>query len=84
KTEHEATSQHNVVYKALAHARMVAAGLAQAAPTSYGVADPSGVGNLDESQPTANTDPNALLDFDLDKPRQFSLDEFHNHIRYLQ
>lgn len=84
KTEHEATSQHNVVYKALAHARMVAAGLAQPAPTAYGAADPSGNGNLDESQPTAGTPPEALLDFDLDKPRQFSLDEFHNHIRYLQ
>lgn len=84
KTEHEATSQHNVVYKALAHARMVAAGLAMPAPMAFGVPDPNPDGVLDESQPAAGKTLDALADFDLDKPRKFSLDEFYNHIRFLQ
>ena len=41
KTEFEATSQHNIIYKALTHARMVAAGLIENAPSSYGVAAPA-------------------------------------------
>lgn len=84
KTEHEATSQHNVVYKALAHARMVEAGLAIPAPDAFAVNDPNPAGALDESQPAEGKTTDDLADFDLDKPRQFSLDEFYNHIRYLQ
>lgn len=84
KTEHEATSQHNIVYKALAHARMVSAGLAKPAPAALSVSDPNPGGTLDESQPVEGKTAADLADFDLDKPRQFSLDEFYNHIRYLQ
>jgi hypothetical protein len=84
KTEHEATSQHNIVYKALAHARMVAAGLAKSAPTAFGVPDPNPAGALDEPVPVAGKTLDELADFDLDKPRKFSLDEFYNHIRFLQ
>jgi hypothetical protein len=84
KTEHEATSQHNVVYKALAHARMVAAGLAVPAPTAFGVPNPNPDGALDESKPVSGKTPEDLADFDLDKPRRFCLEEFYNHIRFLQ
>ena len=42
KTEFEATSQHNIIYKALTHARMVAAGLVDPAPTETGTQAPVG------------------------------------------
>ena len=41
KTEEEATSQNNIVYKALTYARMVAADLVDAAPTNYGGPSPT-------------------------------------------
>lgn len=84
KTEFEATSQHNIVYKALTHARMVAAGLVDAAPTSYGGQAPADGGPLDEPRPAAGVASSALAEFDRDKPRPFSLDEFINHIMYVQ
>lgn len=83
KTEFEATSQHNIVYKALTHARMVAAGLVHAAPTAYGAAAPADGLGLDEPRPLA--DKSELVgQFDRDKPRPFSLVEFENHILYSQ
>lgn len=61
KTEFEATSQHNVVYKALTHARMVAANLVEPAPSAYGVPPPPGAGSLDESRPRPGVDPATLV-----------------------
>lgn len=84
KTEHEATSQHNVVYKALTHARMVAAGLVHAAPTAYGRNDPADGLALDEPRPLTPEKAAGIAEFDRDKPRPFSLDEFWNHIAYAQ
>lgn len=76
KTEAEATSQNNIVYKALKHARMVNAGIVQALP-----ADPLG------DQPpvlcAGKTDAN-ISGFDRDKPSKFSLDEFVKHIDKVQ
>lgn len=83
KTEFEATSQHNIVYKALTHARMVAAGLIEGAPTSYGGAAPTDGIGLDEPRPLAGM-AEMVGKFDRDKPRPFSLTEFENHILYAQ
>lgn len=84
KTEHEATSQNNVIYKALTHARMVASGLVEPAPTSYGVMIPSDGGDPDSPRPKSGVKMEQLINFDRDKPRCFSLDEVKNHIEFLQ
>jgi uncharacterized protein len=83
KTEFEATSQHNIVYKALTHSRMVAAGLIHPAPAAYGGAEPGDGLALDEPRPLAGM-AELVGRFDRDKPRPFSLVEFENHILYAQ
>lgn len=84
KTEFEATSQNNVIYKALTYARLVAAGLVEPSPTSYGGAAPQDGGNPDDPRPKAGVEAQTIVAFDRDKPRPFSLDELINHITYLQ
>ena len=84
KTEHEATSQHNVIYKALTHARMEAAGLVDKAPTGYGGPIPADGGAPDVPRPKAGTTQADLDAFDRDKPRPFKIVELVNHIVYLQ
>lgn len=84
KTEFEATSQNNVIYKALSYARLVAAGLVDPSPTDYGGAAPTDGGNPDDPRPKAGVNVQAIVEFDRDKPRPFSLDELVNHITYLQ
>lgn len=83
KTEQEATSQNNVIYKALTHARMVAAQLVDPAPVAFTppVADGQ---EPDVPRPSQGVTQAQLDGFDSDKPRPFSLDEFFNHIRYRQ
>lgn len=84
KTEKEATSQNNIVYKAITYARMVAAELVDPSPTAYGGAAPTDGLEPDVPRPKAGVAPEKLTEFDHDKPRPFSLDEFHNHIVFLQ
>ena len=84
KTEEEATSQNNIIYKALAHARMVAAGLVIPAPTGYAINLPDDGLAPDEPRPMAGVSPDKITGFDRDKPRPFALDEFFNHIKFLQ
>jgi hypothetical protein len=84
KTEQEATSQNNIVYKAIAYARMVAAGLVDPSPTAYGGTVLMDGKEIDEPRPRAGIIEGQLLQFDRDKPRPFSLIEFYNHIMYLQ
>ncbi len=84
KTEDEATSQNNIVYKALTHARMVAAGLVDEAPSAYGGLAPTDGGSPDMPRPKAGINSEKLAEFDRDKPRPFSIREFVNHITYLQ
>jgi DNA helicase HerA-like ATPase len=84
KTEEEATSQNNIVYKALTHARMVAAKLVDPAPTAYGAPSPTDGLVPDEPRPKTGVTQEHITGFDRDKPRPFSLQEFHNHIVYLQ
>lgn len=83
KTEFEATSQHNIVYKALTHARMVAAGLIQPAPGQYGGPAPADGLGLDEARALPGHEVD-VAQFDRDKPRPFSLAEFERHIQYCQ
>ena len=79
KTEYEATTEHNIVYKALHHARLVHRGWIQQAQEWAG-------------QPASNTDPAAprpqkddcvpkIAEYDRDTPDPFSLKEFEEHIR---
>ncbi len=84
KTEQEATSQNNIVYKAITYARMVATGLVEPSPNDYGGPVPTDGGDHDAPQPKNGVTDEQLTQFDRDKPRPFSLDEFHNHIVYLQ
>jgi hypothetical protein len=84
KTEEEATSQNNIVYKALTYARMVAAGLVAPSPTAYGAPAPTDGGTPDQPRPKDGIDIARLVEFDRDKPRPFSLAEFVNHVTYLQ
>lgn len=84
KTEFEATSQHNIIYKALTHARMVAAGLVDPAPAETGTQAPQDGDEPDVPRPKAGIDQAELEEFDRDKPRPFSLVELVNHIIFLQ
>lgn len=83
KTERSATSQNNTVQKALAHARMVAAGILKPCPNDFG-ADLSHLTNFDDPDFCNGKDPADAQEFDIDKPRPFCLNEFENHIRYIQ
>ena len=84
KTEQEATSQHNILYKALTHARMVAAGLVVPAPASYSAPVPNDGRGLEEVRPAAGYSEADIAEFDRDKPRPFALTEFVNHITFVQ
>ncbi len=84
KTEQEATSQNNIVYKAITYARMVAAGLIDPSPTAHGGPAPTDGLDHDAPRPKEGVTFEQLIEFDHDKPRPFSLQEFYNHIFYLQ
>ena len=84
KTEQEATSQNNIVYKAITYARMVAANLVDPSPAAHGGAAPTDGMDHDAPRPKEGVTFEQLIEFDHDKPRPFSLQEFYNHIFYLQ
>lgn len=79
KTEFEATSQANVVYKALAHARLYTAGLVLSANDETRF---SGKDHPDLPKATNSNQANAIAiaTFDRDRPIPFDLDEFKAHI----
>ncbi|MDP1701379.1 MAG: ATP-binding protein [Aestuariivirga sp.] len=82
KTEFEATSQANTVYKALRHARLVFAGIIKPAAK-----DPSDT--LDGNSPQdpiylAGKSEKDVRDFDRDRPQPFSIVEFRRHIEWRQ
>jgi hypothetical protein len=79
KTEFEATSQANTVYKALAHARMVGAGLVRSAMGDIPIDLPAGQ-HPEQPMAVAGVNEDQLASFDRDKPRPFRLGEFHAHI----
>ncbi len=84
KTEREATSQNNIIYKALTYARMVAAGLIEPSPSEYGVEIPNDGSEPDSPRPKGGIKVERIVEFDRDKPRPFSLDEVRKHIEFLQ
>ncbi|EOI7870613.1 TPA: ATP-binding protein [Yersinia enterocolitica] len=84
KTEKEATSQNNIIYKALAHSRMVSVGLVPSAPKNYEWDVPNDGMSPDEPRPNNGRTIEEIMSFDSDKPIAFSLSEFENHIRYVQ
>lgn len=83
KTEFEATSQANVIYKALAHARMVEAGLCRSAllPIEEQIGQLGDRPHIDNAIPVTPEQADLIPAFDRDKPRPFKLSEFEAHIR---
>lgn len=82
KGEFEATSQANVVYKALSHARMFAAGLVLSADDPARTGD--GLGHPDQPRPAPGKTMEEIVQFDRDWPIPFDLDEFQKHIEVCQ
>jgi len=82
KTEFEATSQANTIYKALAHARMVSARLIEVAQEDVANA-PEGSHPQDPILKEGRTEAE-IADFDRDKPHPFSLEELKRHIEWRQ
>ncbi|CAL8474846.1 ATP-binding protein [Caballeronia sp. S22] len=76
KTEAEATSQNNIIYKALKHSRMVGAGIVK--PLREEVK-----GDQEEEYVDGKSAIDALA-FDRDKPVKFSIAEFRRHIDEVQ
>lgn len=76
KTPEEATSQNNIVYKALKHARMVGAGIVEPLPENV-------VGGY-ESNLCAGKTVEDVGSFNRDWPVFFSLNEFRRHIDEVQ
>lgn len=76
KTEHEATSQNNIIYEALSYARMVQSGVIDSLGDN-----PMGnqVPNLSQGKVEADRDC-----FDRDKPLPFRLTEMIRHINLVQ
>lgn len=81
KTEFEATSQANVVYKALSHARMRAADLVVAADDA---ARFETANHPDLPMPISDAKEAAIASFNRDRPLPFSLAEFEAHITECQ
>ena len=82
KTEIEATSQANTVYKALAHARMVAAGLIE--PAQEDIANTPPGSHPQDAIVRPGVPEQAIASFDRDRPTPFSLTEFRKHIEWRQ
>lgn len=76
KTEREATSQNNIIYRALSYARMVEAGILNPIEEN-----PNGeqIPELREGKTEQD-----ILSFDRDKPRPFKLSDFVFHIDKIQ
>ena len=79
KTEFEATSQANTVYKALTHARLVEAGLSLSAMGEIPVDLLEGK-HPEEPIPIPGGNAEQILSFDRDRPRPYKLAEFKAHI----
>ncbi|MCE7044659.1 ATP-binding protein [Dyadobacter sp. CY312] len=77
KTEFEATTQNNIVYKAITYARMQYCNLVENVGD-----DPTGGAKDDEL--AADVTQTQILNFDRDKPVPFLLSEFEKHIDKVQ
>ena len=79
KTEHEATSQANIIYKALVHARLFTAGLVETAEGDVPNSLPNNQ-HPEEAIRKQGVSEEEIHGFDRDKPRPFKLSEFKAHI----
>ncbi len=79
KTEAEATFQNNVVYEALAYARMVHSEVVENVGEN-----PVGAGELDYLKPISGKSEEDILNFDRDKPIPFEFSEFIKHVDKIQ
>lgn len=79
KTEYEATSENNIVYKALAHSRLVQKGWIKASEIWEGKTA-SGP-HPSEHRPATSTLITKIASYDSDTPDPFSLREFVAHIK---
>ncbi|MBD3631289.1 ATP-binding protein [Cyclobacterium sp.] len=77
KTEFEATSQTNMVYRAITYARLLYLGLIQ----NVG---PNAVGDAKDDIPANPSYSEKILNFDRDKPVPFKLSEFIHHLDKIQ
>lgn len=76
KTEHEATSQNNIVYEAITYSRLLEAGYVQdVGAEPNGGLEPVFADGVNEDQ---------VLNFDRDKPVPFKLTQFVKHIDKVQ
>lgn len=82
KTEYEATSENNIVFKAVGHARLVQRGWIEKSRKWEGAADGNVVAA--DHRLTAEKWQPRIAEYDSDTPDPFSLDEFENHIRWEQ
>lgn len=76
KTEHEATSQNNIIYEAITYSRLLEAGYVQ----DVGV-EPNGGA---ETELSNGINEDEILNFDRDKPVPFKLSQFVKHIDKVQ
>jgi DNA helicase HerA-like ATPase len=79
KTEYEATSENNIVHKALRHARLAKRGWIEAAKDWLG----NKVGQSllpEEPRPVSEELSSRIAQYDSDTPDPFSLDEFERHV----
>ena len=76
KTEHEATSQNNIVYEGITYARQLQAGLIK----NLGE-NPAGAAVAEHE---TGIDDDQILNFDRDKPVPFKLSEFEKHVDKVQ
>ncbi|WP_263840619.1 ATP-binding protein [Salinibacter sp.] len=83
KTEYEATSENNIVYKALEHARLVERGMIEEA-TEWDGQDAEDGFHPENPRPTDGFDMKDIEAYDRDTPDPFSLDEFVKHIELEQ
>jgi len=84
KPESGAAKQNAVIYKALTHARLVQAGIVKAAPDAWGEHEVCGLEDLQDPLFQGNHQMSDILSFNIDQPRPFCLEEFENHIRFIQ
>lgn len=83
KTEHEATSENNIVYKALRHSRLVKRGWIEASKNWMG--EPANaISSPEVPRPLDSSYDARIAEYDPDTPDPFSLKELENHIRLEQ
>lgn len=83
KTEHEATSENNIVYKALRHSRLVSKGYIEETKNWIGKDVEEGF-SPDAPRPIDPEYEPLISGYNRDTPDPFSLDEFERHIIHEQ